>query len=257
MPLLEVEKLQVDFGTGREKRTVIKEISFHVDAGEVVGIVGESGCGKSLTAQAILRLLPQAGHISAGKILFQGEDLLLKSEREMQAVRGAKIGIVFQDPTSFLNPLMKIGEQLTEGLRRHHGISKAAALEIAEELLSQMGLADPKRRLGQYPHEFSGGMRQRILIAMALACEPPLLIADEPTTALDVTTQAQILELIKEIQKQRKMGLLFITHDLGVVAGLCDRVVVMQNGEIIETAPVDELFSHPRHPFTQELLRHG
>ena len=257
MSLLEVEKLQVDFGRGSEKRTVLKGISFHVAAGEVVGMVGESGSGKSLTAQALLRLLPQAAHITSGKILFQGEELLTKSEREMEAVRGAKIGIVFQDPTSFLNPLMKIGAQLTEGLLRHRGVSKSAALQIAEGLLEQMGLADAKQRLGQYPHEFSGGMRQRILIAMALACEPPLLIADEPTTALDVTTQAQILELLKAIQRQRKMGLLFITHDLGVVAGLCDRVLVMQHGEIVESAPVDQLFSNPQHPFTQELLRHG
>jgi oligopeptide/dipeptide ABC transporter ATP-binding protein len=234
----------------------VRESSFTIFPGQTVALVGESGCGKSVTALSILRLIPQPpGRILGGQILLEGRDLLALSERDMQHVRGAQIAMIFQEPMTSLNPVYTIGDQIVEAVVLHQRVSKTQAYEIAENCLRDVGIADPHRRLYEYPHQMSGGMRQRVMIAMALSCRPKLLIADEPTTALDVTIQAQILELLRKLQQETGMSILLITHDLGVVAENADVVAVMYASRIVEVASVEEIFDHPRHPYTQGLLR--
>lgn len=245
-PLLEVDNLHLALSHLK----ILHGVSFQIFHGETVGLVGESGSGKSLTASAILGLLPSP-HLATGKILFEGADLL--SGRDPHP-RGTKLSLILQDPALALNPLLSIGNQLIEGLRYHKKVSRKAALAKGIEWLKRVGIGDPEERMRQLPHELSGGMKQRVLIAMALICSPSLLIADEPTTALDVTVQAQILELLKHLQKEEGMGMLMITHDLGVVAHCCERVMVMYAGQIVETGPVEQIFSHPKHPYTRALL---
>ena len=254
-PLLEVDDLEVVFRR-RDRRDVraVDGVSFTVDAGETVGIVGESGSGKSITSLAIMGLLPSRGCDVSGSIRFDGMDLRSLSKDQMRDIRGRDIAMVFQDPMSSLNPVVSIGKQVAEVLERHRGMSKGDARTEAAGLLSLVGIPDPQRRLSEYPHQLSGGMRQRALIAMALACRPRLLIADEPTTALDVTIQAQILELLEQLVADAGTALIMITHDLGVVAGLCDRVHVMYSGRIVEGADRHPLFAEPRHPYTGGLL---
>lgn len=254
-PLLDIKNLNINFKTYQGVIPVIRGVDLHINRKEVVGLVGESGSGKSVTAQSILQLLGKGSEIVSGEMIFEGYNLLSKTEKEMQSIRGKKIGMIFQDPMTALNPTMKIGKQIMEGLLKHGEISKQEAYNRALLLLKQVGIADVEERVNQYPHELSGGMRQRVLIAIALSCEPQLLIADEPTTALDVTIQSQILELLKSLQQERSLSLLIITHDLGVVANICDRVLVMYAGQIVEEAPVDILFSQPKHPYTQALLQ--
>lgn len=254
--ILEVNDLHVSFHTYAGEVKAVRGVNFHVNRGEAVAIVGESGCGKSVTAQSLMKLIPMPpGKIKQGQILFNGQDLVKKSNKEMEAIRGKEIGMIFQDPMTSLNPTMTVGTQIMEGLVKHQGMSSAAARERAIELLTLVGIPQPERRITQYPHEFSGGMRQRAMIAIALACTPQLLIADEPTTALDVTIQAQILDLMKELQKKTGTSIILITHDLGVVAEMCDRVIVMYAGKVIETGTVDEIFYNPQHPYTKGLLR--
>jgi oligopeptide transport system ATP-binding protein len=256
MPLLEVKNLSVTFSTYLGKVHAIRNISFTIEKGETVAIVGESGCGKSVTAQAIMGLIPYPpGRIENGEIIFNGTPLLYKSKKEMEQIRGKEIGMIFQDPMTSLNPTMRIGNQIIEGLIKHQGYSKQKAKEHAIELLMLVGISDPEKRIEQYPYEFSGGMRQRVVIAIALACNPKLLIADEPTTALDVTIQAQILNLMKEIQMKMGTSIILITHDLGIVAGMCDRVIVMYGGQIVESGSVEQIYTVPRHPYTHGLLR--
>ncbi|UOY88566.1 ABC transporter ATP-binding protein [Bacillus glycinifermentans] len=253
--LLEVKDLAISFKTYAGEVQAIRGVNFHVDKGETLAIVGESGSGKSVTSQAIMKLIPMPpGYFKSGQILFDGQDLVPKSEKDMQSIRGKEIGMIFQDPMTSLNPTMKVGRQITEVLFKHENISKQDANKRAVELLSLVGIPMPERRVNQYPHEFSGGMRQRVVIAMALAANPKLLIADEPTTALDVTIQAQILELMKELQKKIETSIIFITHDLGVVANVADRVAVMYAGQIVEIGTVDEIFYNPKHPYTWGLL---
>jgi peptide/nickel transport system ATP-binding protein len=255
-PLLEVRDLRVAFQRRGEAPTVaVDGVSFEVEPGQVVGLVGESGCGKSVTSLAIMRLLPARGVQVSGSVLMDGEDLLTLSPAQMRDRRGRDLSMVFQDPLSSLNPVIPIGLQVTEVLRRHRGMDKQTARTAAVELLDRVGIPDARRRLDSYPHEFSGGMRQRALIAIALACQPRLLIADEPTTALDVTIQAQILELLRELVRETGAALVMITHDLGVVAGLCDMVNVLYGGRIVERAQRNRLFGTPRHPYTHGLLR--
>ncbi len=231
-------------------------VSWDVNEGETVALVGESGCGKSVSALSIMRLIdPPSGHIDGGEIIYKGRDLLKLSEEEMRHVRGREIGMVFQEPMTSLNPVLTIGRQLTEGLEIHVNMDAAAARVRAIELLGMVGISDPERRLSQHPHQFSGGMRQRMMIAMALACNPSLVLADEPTTALDVTIQAQILELMRELSRRLGVAMLIITHNLGVVARYADRVNVMYAGRIIERATAAELYANPRHPYTLGLLR--
>lgn len=253
--LLKVDNLKVSFKTYAGEVQSVRGINFEVKKGECLGIVGESGCGKSVTSQAIMQLLktPPAMY-KEGSIIFEGEDLLKKSEKEMQKVRGNSISMIFQDPMTSLNPTQKIGKQIAEVLREHKNISKAEAYAQAEKMLELVSMPEPKKRMNQYPHEFSGGMRQRAMIAMALACHPKLIIADEPTTALDVTVQAQILELLQKVQKEIGMSIIMITHDLGVVAKMCDRVAVMYAGQIVEQGSVDAIFNRPSHPYTKGLL---
>lgn len=253
--LLEVKDLSVSFNTYNGEVQAVRGVSFDLNEGETLAIVGESGSGKSVTSSTLMGLLPKpAGIIKSGQILFQGEDLVKKSEKEMQKIRGKEISMVFQDPLSSLNPTMKIGNQIIEGLIKHQGMNRAEAKKKAIELLDQVGIPHPEIRVNQYPHQFSGGMRQRVVIAIALACNPKILIADEPTTALDVTIQAQILELMKEIQRNTKTSIIFITHDLGVVANVADRVAVMYAGKIVEIGTVDDVFYNPKHPYTWGLL---
>ncbi|MCU1683664.1 MAG: peptide/nickel transport system ATP-binding protein [Amycolatopsis sp.] len=255
MALLEVRDLKVVFGRkGASPFTAVDGVSFDVDPGQTVGLVGESGCGKSVTSLAIMRLLAKRGNTVSGSVSFEGSDLLSLSDKEMANRRGRDIAMVFQDPQSSLNPVIPIGLQITEVLERHRGMSRKQAKVEAEELLAKVGIPDPKRRLTEYPHQLSGGMRQRALIAIALACKPRLLIADEPTTALDVTIQAQILALLRELVKDTGTALIMITHDLGVVAGLCDEVNVLYGGRIVERADRHTLFAEPRHPYTHGLL---
>lgn len=253
--LLKIDNLKVSFKTYAGEVQSVRGINFEVKKGECLGIVGESGCGKSVTSQAIMQLLktPPAMY-KEGSIIFEGEDLLKKSEKEMQKVRGNSISMIFQDPMTSLNPTQKIGKQIAEVLREHKNISKAEAYAEAEKMLELVSMPEPKKRMNQYPHEFSGGMRQRAMIAMALACRPKLIIADEPTTALDVTVQAQILELLQKVQKEIGMSIIMITHDLGVVAKMCDRVAVMYAGQIVEQGSVDAIFNRPSHPYTKGLL---
>lgn len=255
--LLEVKDLAISFKTYGGEVQAIRGVNFHLDKGETLAIVGESGSGsgKSVTSQAIMKLIPMPpGYFKRGEILFEGKDLVPLSEKEMQNVRGKEIGMIFQDPMTSLNPTMKVGKQITEVLFKHEKISNEAAKKRAVELLELVGIPMPEKRVNQFPHEFSGGMRQRVVIAMALAANPKLLIADEPTTALDVTIQAQILELMKDLQKKIDTSIIFITHDLGVVANVADRVAVMYAGQIVETGTVDEIFYDPRHPYTWGLL---
>jgi peptide/nickel transport system ATP-binding protein len=254
-PLLSVRNLGVTFQLrGQKAAKAVDDVSFEIRAGQHVGLVGESGSGKSVTSLAIMGLLPKRGVQVSGEVMFDGTDLLSKSRREMSALRGRDISMVFQDPMTSLNPVVPIGTQVAEIVQRHFNASKSAAMERAEELLERVGIPDPRRRTGEYPHQLSGGMRQRVLIAMALACEPRLLIADEPTTALDVTIQAQVLEVLKKLVADTDAALLLITHDLGIVAGLCDTVNVMYAGRIVESATRERLFAEPQHPYTGGLL---
>ena len=253
-PLLSVERLSTVFELASGTAAAVIDVSFHVDPGETLCLVGESGSGKSVTALSIMRLVQRPGRVAAGKVVFKGRDLLTLDEREMQKVRGAEIGLVFQEPMTALNPVFTIGSQIEETLMVH-GIARGAqARARAVELMAAVSIPDPERRIRDYPHQLSGGLRQRALIALALACNPTLLIADEPTTALDVTIQAQILDLLRDLRQRFKLSLLLITHDLGVVAEMADRVAVMYAGRIVESAPVRELFRDPRHPYTRGLL---
>ena len=255
-PLLSVRDLQVRFTRrGRPPVRAVDGVSFDVAPGQVVGLVGESGCGKSVTSLAVMGLLPKRGVEVDGSVEFEGRDLLRTSQDDLRELRGRDIAMVFQDPMSSLNPVVPIGLQVTEVLTRHTGRDRRAAAEEAEQLLRRVGIPDPSRRLKEYPHQLSGGMRQRALIAIALACKPRLLIADEPTTALDVTIQAQVLELLKQLVRESGTAMIMITHDLGVVAGLCDEVNVMYAGKVVERAGRRELFAHPRHQYTAGLLR--
>ena len=255
-PLLEVRGLHTEFRTGAGLVRAVDGISYTVDPGETVAIVGESGSGKSVGALSILRLIPDPpGRITAGEILFDGRDLLGLSEAEMRAIRGRDIGMVFQEPMTSLNPVLSIARQITETLERHQGADRVTADKRALELLEMVGIADPQRRLKQYPHQLSGGMRQRVMIAVALACNPKLIIADEPTTALDVTIQAQILELMKALTLKLNVAQIIITHNLGVVARYARRVNVMYAGRIVESGPADAIYHSPRHPYTIALLR--
>jgi oligopeptide/dipeptide ABC transporter ATP-binding protein len=253
--LLEVNDLQTYFPTRAGLVRAVDGVSFYLDRGELLGLVGESGCGKSMTALSIMRLIAPPGRIVNGEILFDGKDLLKLSDAEMRAMRGDDIAMIFQDPMTSLNPVFTVGEQIGEALRLHRKMSRKQARQATIEAMREVAIPDPARRLDDYPHQLSGGMRQRVMIAMALACNPKLLIADEPTTALDVTIQAQILELLNELRKQRDLAVLLITHDLGVVAEVADRVAVMYTGRIVEESPVDELFARPKHPYTEGLLR--
>lgn len=253
--LLEIKNLNTSFFTHYGEVKAISGISFDVDEGEVVAVVGESGSGKSVTALSIINLVAQPGRIVSGSILLNGEDLTKKTEREMQKIRGKSIGMIFQDPMTSLNPVLTIGLQIMEVLQWHQGYSKSQAKKRAVEMLELVGLSNPENRLNQYPHEFSGGMRQRVMIAMALACDPKLLIADEPTTALDVTIQAQIMDLIKDVKNKLGTSIILITHDLGVVAGMSDRVIVMYAGNIVEIGNVRDIYYEPKHPYTWGLLR--
>jgi oligopeptide/dipeptide ABC transporter ATP-binding protein len=254
--LLDVQDLKTTFMTAGGLVRAVDGVSWDINEGETVALVGESGCGKSVSALSVMQLVaPPAGRIESGRILFKGRDLLALSEPEMNAIRGCEIAMVFQEPMTSLNPVLTIGRQLTEGLEIHLKMSPAQAQARAVELLGLVGIADPARRLAQYPHHFSGGMRQRMMIAMALACNPSLILADEPTTALDVTIQAQILELMQSLSKRLGVAMLIITHNLGVVARYADRVNVMYAGRIIERATAAELYANPRHPYTLGLLR--
>ena len=254
--LLEVKNLQTQFLTSAGVVRAVDGVSWDVEEGETVALVGESGCGKSVSALSIMRLVAEpAGRIVAGEILFKGRDLLKLSEEQMRGVRGREIAMIFQEPMTSLNPVLTIGRQLTEGLEIHLGMQPDQASERAVELLAMVGIPDPERRLAQYPHHFSGGMRQRMMIAMALACNPSLILADEPTTALDVTIQAQILELMRDLARRLGVAMLIITHNLGVVARYADRVNVMYAGRIIERASAAETYANPRHPYTLGLLR--
>ncbi|WP_221848729.1 ABC transporter ATP-binding protein [Bacillus sp. S/N-304-OC-R1] len=254
--LLQIENLHVSFHTFAGEVKAVRGVNFTVNKGEAVAIVGESGCGKSVTAKSIMKLLPTPPtEYKSGKILFNGQNLLEAKEPEMKKLRGNKISMIFQDPMSSLNPTSKIGDQLTEGLMKHKKLSRTAALQHAVHLLERVGIPQAKSRLNHYPHEFSGGMRQRVMIAMALACDPELIIADEPTTALDVTIQAQILNLMKRLQKETNTSIILITHDLGVVAEVCDKVIVMYAGEVVEAGTVEEIFRNPTHPYTKGLMK--
>ncbi|EOR23111.1 MULTISPECIES: ABC transporter ATP-binding protein [Niallia] len=255
--LLDVKDLKTHFFTERGKVTAIDGVSFQINKGEIVGVVGESGCGKSVTSQSVLRLFDEKHLVKyEGEILFEGEtDLLKLSKKKMQMIRGNDISMIFQDPLSSLNPVLTIGFQIAEAIMLHQDVTKKEAYERAVEMLKLTGIPSPEKRVNDYPHNLSGGMRQRVMIAMTLACQPKLLIADEPTTALDVTIQAQILDLISELNQKLEMGVMFITHDLGVVAELCHRVVVMYLGQIVEEASVESLFESPLHPYTKGLIK--
>lgn len=253
--LLEVKDLKVSFNTYNGEVQAVRGVTFDLNKGETLAIVGESGSGKSVTSNAIMRLLPEPhGFIKEGQILLEGVDLAKKTNKEMQKIRGKDISMVFQDPMSSLNPTMKIGSQIMEGLIKHQNMTRQEARKTALELLTLVGIPRPDVRIDQYPHQFSGGMRQRVVVAIALACNPKILIADEPTTALDVTIQAQILELMKSIQQKTDSAIIFITHDLGVVANVADRVAVMYAGKIVEVGTVDDIFYNPKHPYTWGLI---
>jgi peptide/nickel transport system ATP-binding protein len=255
--LLEIIDLKVDFFTRRGVAHGVRGVSLHVDKGETLGLVGESGSGKSVTVSAAMGLTELPGKVTGGDVRWKGESILggKAAAARLRAIRGKELAMVFQDPMTSLNPLFTVGTQLGEVLRRHMGMTRKQARERSVELIDLVGISNPAKRVEQYPHEFSGGMRQRVLIAMALACEPELLIADEPTTALDVTIQAQILELIADLRERLGLAVLLITHDLGVVAGLCDRVAVMYGGKLVETASADDVFGRPAHPYARGLLR--
>ena len=252
---LEVKNLKTHFFTRSGVVKAVDGVSFQVAEGETLGIVGESGSGKSITCLSLLRLVPPpAGRIVSGEILLNGEDLLLKSIKEMRKIRGAEISMILQDPMTSLNPVFTIGNQLAEPIMIHQGLDRKSAWEKAKEMLARVKIPLPEIRVGEYPHQMSGGMRQRIVGAMALSCQPKLLIADEPTTALDVTIQAQFLQLLQDIQKEFNLALIVVTHDFGIVAKICDRVAVMYAGKMVETAPIREIFDHPRHPYTRALM---
>ena len=253
--LLEVDRLQTYFFTEAGTATAVDGVSFSLAGREVVGIVGESGCGKSVTAHSIMRLVPSPGVIVGGQIRFEGNELLTLPEKEMQSLRGNRISMVFQEPMSSLNPVFRIEDQITEVLLRHTPMSRGEAAGRALELLGQVGIPSPENTLKEYPHRLSGGMRQRVMIAIAIACNPQLIIADEPTTALDVTIQAQILDLLQQLRQSKGMAILLITHDLGIIAEVTERVIVMYAGRFVEEAPVEELFKNPLHPYTQGLMR--
>ena len=253
--ILSIENLRIHFETFAGEVQAIRGVNLKLEKGETLALVGESGSGKSVTAKSIMKLLSNNAVVKEGTIIFKGENILEKSERDMQSIRGKKIAMIFQDPMTSLDPTMKIGKQITEVIIKHEKASKEEADKRAEELLELVGIPNAKERMKQYPHQFSGGQRQRIVIAIALACNPDVLIADEPTTALDVTIQAQILELLKELQQQFQMAIIFITHDLGVVANVADRVAVMYAGKVVEVGTADEVFYNPQHPYTWGLLR--
>jgi oligopeptide/dipeptide ABC transporter ATP-binding protein len=253
--LLEVRNLTTEFATDGHRARVVDHVTFDLRAGEILGLVGESGCGKSTTGFSLLRLLPSNADIVEGEVWLDGEDLLRKSDEEMRRIRGSRIAMVFQDPMTSLDPSFPVGDQLAEVLEEHRGMGRSEALEEAARLLRSVGIPSPEARLRAYPHEFSGGMRQRIVIAITLACDPQVLVADEPTTALDVTIQAQTLRLFRTLNTERRhTGILLITHDLGVIAQLCHRVAVMYAGEIVEMGDVEAIFTRPAHPYTQALL---
>jgi peptide/nickel transport system ATP-binding protein len=253
--IIEVKHLQTQFTRDDRKTVVLDNVSFHIKKGEVLGLVGESGCGKSVTSLSIMRLFKDTtGEITQGEIVYNGTNLLSMSENDMRQIRGKEISMIFQEPMTSLNPVMKIGEQLAEAIRLHLGYSDKLAREHAVSMLTKVGIPRPKEILAEYPHQLSGGMRQRIMIAMAMSCRPNLLIADEPTTALDVTIQAQILDVMKQLQTDEHMSMLLITHDLGVVAEMCNRVVVMYAGRVVEEASVYDLFDEPKHPYTKGLI---
>src|SRR5512132_1419568 len=253
--LLEVNNLQTHFPTRAGLVRAVNGVSFYLDSGELLGLVGESGCGKSITALSIMRLIAPPGKIVGGEITFDGKNLLKLSDAQMRQIRGDDIAMIFQDPMTSLNPVFTVGEQIAEALRLHRKLNRKAARDAAIEAMREVAIPDPARRADDYPHQLSGGMRQRVMIAMALACNPKLLIADEPTTALDVTIQAQILDLMRDLKKRVGAAIVLITHDLGVVAEVAERVVVMYAGKVVEEAPVRELFKEPLHPYTQGLLR--
>ncbi len=255
-PLLEISGLKTQFSSDEGALLAVDDVSFSVAEGRTVALVGESGCGKSVTALSVMRLIPEPpGRILSGQVRFKGEDLLTLPDGRLRELRGNQLSMIFQEPMTSLNPVFTVGDQIAEVVRLHRGVSRADAERRAVEMLRQVGIADPERRAQDYPHQLSGGMRQRVMIGMALACDPALLIADEPTTALDVTIQAQILELLQRMQRERRMAVLLITHDLGIVAETCDAVVVMYAGRVVEQAAVQALFARPAHPYTAGLLR--
>lgn len=254
MALLDVRALKTYFFMGKKVVRAVDGVDLQIGRGSIEGLVGESGCGKTVTALSIMRLVPKPGRIVSGNIIFEGEELLAKSPGAMSRIRGKRIAMIFQDPLSSLNPVMPIGEQIGEALRLHRGLDRPGARKRAVEMLEMVGIPDPAARIKEYPHQLSGGMRQRVMIAMALSCDPALLIADEPTTALDATIQVQILALLRKLTGERGTALLLITHDLGVVAEMCDRVTVMYAGNIVERASTESLFKKPRHPYTRGLL---
>lgn len=253
--LLEVKKLEVSFYTHAGEVKAVDDISFDLGYGEILGIVGESGSGKSVTAYSIIGLIDSPGKVKSGSIIFDGNNLLEYDEKSMQSIRGNEISMIFQDPMTSLNPVLKIGNQMIEAVLSHQKFSRQQAKEKVIELLGLVGIPNPEKRLNQYPHEFSGGMRQRVMIAIALSCCSSLVIADEPTTALDVTIQAQILELMKELKNRMNISIILITHDLGIISDLCNRVIVMYAGKIVEEANIDDIFYNPKHPYTWGLLR--
>jgi oligopeptide/dipeptide ABC transporter ATP-binding protein len=255
-PLLEIDNLSTHYVSARGTRVVraVEEVSLSIKAGETLGIVGESGSGKSTLALSILRLLPTAARIASGRVLFEGEDLVRKSDAEMRRVRGKRIAMILQDPMASLNPLFTIGDQVSEPIRQHEGMGRSAAWKRARELLKAVRIPSPQTRLSQHPHEMSGGMRQRIVGAIGISCEPRLLIADEPTTSLDLTIQAQYLNLLRDLQRKHGLALIFITHNLGIVAKMCDQLAVMYAGRVVESGPVREIFNAPVHPYTRALL---
>ena len=254
-PILDVRGLKTVFTTRGGEVHAVNAVSFSLKAGELLGVVGESGSGKSVTMMSLIGLLPSPpADVRGGQVLFEGRDLLQTDEAGLRAIRGSDIGFIFQDPMTSLNPVFSVGFQIMEPLRKHLGLTKAQAATRALDLLEVVGIPDAKRRLKDYPHQFSGGMRQRVMIAIALACNPKVLIADEPTTALDVTIQAQILELVRDLRQKLGMAIIWITHDLGVIAGIADRVMVMYGGQVVEHGPVRDLFANPQHPYTRALL---
>ncbi len=253
-PLLSIENLSVAFPTEEGSANAVNHLSLQLEPGQVLGVVGESGCGKSMTSMAVLRLIPQPGYISGGSIHFKGQNLLTLNQEEIRKIRGAQIALIPQDPLTSLNPVYTIGDQIMEVIQLHQGLPRQAAKQKAIELLDLVRIPNSKDRINDYPHQFSGGMRQRVMIAMALSCTPSLLIADEPTTALDVTVQAQILELLRDIRREHQTAIMLITHDLGVVAEMCDEVAVMYAGRVVEKANVLDLFKDPKHPYTLGLL---
>jgi oligopeptide/dipeptide ABC transporter ATP-binding protein len=252
--LLKVNNLKTNFYKKNSKVEAVRGVSFEVNSGDILGIVGESGSGKSVLMKSVMNLLPENGKIDSGEVIFDGRDILKLDAKELKNIKGKEMAMIFQDPMTALNPLKKIGDHIVEVIVRHKGINKKEARKLAIDVLHDVGIPMPEKRIDQYPHEFSGGMRQRVLIAMALACSPKLLIADEPTTALDVTIQAQILQLLKDLKESNNMSVILITHDLGVVASLCNRVEVMYGGLIMEEGLIEEIFYEPKHPYTKALL---